>query len=153
MDLNQTVTENAIKNTSLLVDSQLIDPWLITIDFKSALDSSHQVRLYLGLPILIFELQQCDTPVDRETILSFVRKDIDTHKGTALNGYLTIARAIIRPRPTRKRTSWFARVFTAPPRWIPPEPKWEWTGVDSITIGDNETLLISGFCREHTRHT
>jgi len=132
-------------STRFLVDNQLPDPWLIAVDLNALSREIHPVALYIGLAILVFELQQSDVEVTEKNILSFVDQDIQKHQTTALNGYLTIARAIISPRPTRKSLGWFARVFTQPTKWEQPPPRWRWTSVTQIAFKD-DALVIHGRC-------
>lgn len=144
--MNNTIREKALAATSLAVDGQHTNPWLISVDLAASGSWSSVVELRLGIPVLVFELQQCEVRVDERSLLDFVKKDLNTHKTKALNGYLMIARAIISPRPTRKSVGWFARVFTSPPKWIPPEPQWLWKSVNEIRLSDEDTLVIRGNC-------
>jgi hypothetical protein len=63
MGIGKTVREQAMKATFLLVDGQPVNPWLVEIDFAANGSPPQPVELHLGLPILIFELQQSDVNV------------------------------------------------------------------------------------------
>jgi hypothetical protein len=146
MGIGKTVRKQAMKATNLLVAGHPVNPWLVEIDFATKGSSPKQVELHLGLPILLFEMQQCDVQVNEQTIVGFVEQEIKTHQGPALNGYLTIGRAIISPRPARKNNSWFSRVFTSPPKWTPPVPQWKWTSVSEISLSGDDALVVKGSC-------
>lgn len=145
MGLDRTVRENAEKVTQLVRAGQPLNPWLIEIDFDDKARSVQPVELRLGLPILIFELQQCGVEVERNNILNFVSNDLKTHQKEALSGYLTIVRHVVDPPPRRKSSGWFARMFTNPPSWTPPQPQWKWTSVNEIKASE-DALIIQGYC-------
>jgi len=144
---NNTSLEEARKATCLLVDQRQLNPWLIDVDLDMPPIGSNFVELHLGLRILVFELQQCSIPVDGQTVHTFVDQDIKSNKANALIGYLTIARAIIAPRPIRKSNGWFARVFTSAPKWTQPVAQWKWTSVTEVGVNEDESLVIKGTCR------
>jgi hypothetical protein len=146
--VDNTIREKALAATFLTVDQQHINPWLISADLTTPSSSSSVVELRLGIAVLVCEMQQCDVQVDERSLLDFVKEDIKKHKCTALDGYLMVARAIISPRPTRKSDGWFARVFTSPPKWVPPVPRWKWKSVTSVEVIDDEVLVIKGGCVE-----
>jgi hypothetical protein len=146
MGIGTAVRERAAKATCLLIDGKPVNPWLMGIDFSAQSSSPQSLELRLGLPILIFELQQCGVNVSRDNILAFVLDDIKNHRNEALDGYLIIVGHVVNPPPPLKSLSWFARVFTSPPKWTPPPPQWKWASVDEVTLSDDEALVIRGNC-------
>lgn len=148
MGVEIAVRERATKATCLLVDGQPVNPWLVKIDFTGQGSSLQTVELRLGLPILVFELQQCEVNVNRDNVLAFVRDDIKSHRDVSLDGYLTIVRHVLVPPPRRKSLGWFARMLTPAPKWTPPAPEWNWTSVNGIDLSNEEVLVIRGNCRK-----
>jgi len=148
MGIGAEAREKAAKATRLLVDSQPIDPWLIKIDLDAKGSPSQLIELNLGLPILIFELEQCGETVGIDSILPFIVNDVKNHRKAALDGYLTIARYVIKPPPRRKSLGWFSRMFTAPPKWTPPAPQWVWSSIGEISLSADNCLVVKGICHQ-----
>lgn len=146
MGIGQAVRERATKVTCLLVDDRPIDPWLVGIDFAAQGSLLRPLEFHLGLPILIFELQQCEVNVNHDTILAFILEDVKNHRDAAIDVYLTIVRHVVNPPPRRKNLGWFARMFTRPPKWTPPVPKWKWTSIGEISVSNEDALVIRGSC-------
>lgn len=147
MGIAQAARERATKDTCLLVGGHAVDPWLVGVHFTSKTPSVDPVELHLGLPILIFELHQSGVDVGPDNILAFVSDNLNRHMDEALSGYLTIVRYVVNPPPRRKSLSWFARMFTKPPNWTPPQLKWKWTALADVCIS-NQAIVIKGFGSE-----
>lgn len=147
MALDKAIRERAARATCLLIDGQPVNPWLVKIDFAPEGTSQRQLELHLGLPILIFELQQCEADVKHDNILAFVLDDVKDHRNAALDGYLTIVRHVVNPPPRRKSLGWFARMFTPAPKWSPPLEQWKWTSVTGIRLSE-DALVINGTCHK-----
>lgn len=133
------------KKSHFFVDGRPENPWLVGINFKSTSTSPRPVELQLDLSILIFEMKQCGVPITKDTARQFVADDIKDHGTQALDGYLRIVRYVLNPPPRRKNFGWFARMFTKPPKWTPPQPHWDWTSVTDINLS-GEALVIKGCC-------
>lgn len=123
-----------------------MNPWLIGIDLRTGGTNSTAVELRLSIAILLYELQQCEVHLTKANILEFISNDIAKNQDKALAGYLTIARHVIDPPPIKKRLGWFARMFSRPPIWEPPQVRWNWIKVTEVKLLDGESLAINGVC-------
>lgn len=144
------IHELPAKGSRFWVGRQPVNPWLMGIDFKALTSVSCSVELHLDLSILIFEMKQYGVPLTRDTVRQFVVDDIKNHGEEALDVYLTIVRYTLNPPPRRKNFGWFARMFTPPPKWTPPQLQWKWTSISEISLSDEDALVIKGHCYQIT---
>jgi len=148
MGLDKSVREQAERTTRLLVGGKPVDPWLVAIDLEATRPSSHLAELRLGLPILFFEMKQYEIIITNENAVQFVSDNIKKYGHEALDVYLTIVRHVVNPPPRRKSYTWFARMFTSPPSWTPPQPQWKFTSVTEVALSEDDALLIKGTCSD-----
>src|ERR1041384_2708375 len=144
--MDKAIREKAEKVTCLLIEREPVNPWLVEIDFDAADSPFRPVELHLGLPILIFEMKQYGVLITKDNVVQFVTDDIKNHQHEALDVYLTIVRYVVNPPPRRKSFGWFARMFTSPPKWTPPDAEWKWREVSDVGLANDEALVIKGVC-------
>src|SRR5262245_771293 len=131
--MQQAVRERVSSLTKLIVAGQPVDPWQVGPRLGSAPSDSYEIKLHLGIPIVIDELRQFGVEVDENSIIQFVSDDIAKYQDQSLEGYLTFARYIVNPPPPRKSYGWFARMFTPAPKFVAPPIQWNWIRVDQVT--------------------
>lgn len=133
------------KKQRLLIDGELVDPWLVGIDLENHSEVPVTIELSLEAEGVLHELNECDVDIGLDQLVSFITDDLKTFPEKALSGYLGFARDFINPRP-RRSYSWFRWVFGKIPKRPQPTPVWNWWKVDEVRLTSDQLLLFKGHC-------
>ena len=118
--------QSSVDETKFLIDGHYTNPWAATINLGPISGSSQDGIIEIGKVLLSHELFEAGVDHDEDSLLDFVRRDIELHSQVALKAYLGIVRHARFPI----RQSFLARLFGK--RQSQPTAMWEWRSVRSV---------------------